>query len=231
MLARLTTCGHDVDDTRGETGLVDELGEVHTRERRLGSRLEHDRRARRERRGELEHDDEQRDVPRDDAGADAHTFLANEHRPEHARAHRLEFERAGQVDVVVEHHRRSADLAEVAEQDRRPDLGGDQLGELVGVGVDQVEESLHRVGALAGGHLRPRAVVERVAGGSDRRVHVGLEPLGSAGEQLPRGRADDLEDVGRAGLHPLATDVELVVAGDINHGNPRGATRPSAVSI
>ena len=63
--------GDDVDDARGQVGLLQDLGEEERRERRGLGGLEHDRVARGERRGDLPREHEQREVPRDDLSRDA----------------------------------------------------------------------------------------------------------------------------------------------------------------
>ena len=56
----------DVEPTRGQAGLVLELGEQQRRERRLGGRLQHDGAARGERRSDLVRDEVEREVERGD---------------------------------------------------------------------------------------------------------------------------------------------------------------------
>ena len=63
MLADLTPGGHDVDDALGHPGGHDRVGQQDRVERRLRRGLDDDRRARGERRRELQHRDEERHVP------------------------------------------------------------------------------------------------------------------------------------------------------------------------
>ncbi len=63
--------GDDVDDAGREVALRDDLGERQCRQRRRLGGLQHDRVARRERRGDLPGRHQQREVPRDDLRGDA----------------------------------------------------------------------------------------------------------------------------------------------------------------
>ena len=81
------------------------------------------------------------------------------------------------------------------------------------------------VGALGGGHPRPRPEVEGLAGGGDGAVDVGRGRLGHAADQLLGGGRDHVERVGAGRLDPLAADEELVVGLHVRSpgGQVRGA--------
>ena len=70
------------------------------------------------------------------------------------------------------------------------------------------------------GHVRPRAVVERLAGRGDRLVDVGGRGVGHLADDLLGVRGDDLDQVAGLGLHPLAADEQGLVGlhGAGSHG-------------
>ena len=88
---------------------------------------------------------------------------------------------------------------------------GDGAGQLVVAGLDAGGERGDDVGALGRGHLRPRAVVERLAGGGDGAVDVGVGGLGDLGDDLFGVGRDHVELVGARRLDPVAADEELVL--------------------
>ena len=87
VLADLAAGGDDVDDAGGYAGLREQLGQQVAVERRLGRRLHHDRAAGQQRRDQLGHDRELRDVPRRDRGDHADRLAAYDDRgAQHAGA-------------------------------------------------------------------------------------------------------------------------------------------------
>jgi hypothetical protein len=70
--------GDHVDDAGGDAGQFDELHELEERRRRELRRLDDDRVARGERRGQLPRGEKQRGVPRDDRRDNAERFVACE---------------------------------------------------------------------------------------------------------------------------------------------------------
>ena len=130
VLADLTAGGQDVDHALGQAGLLQRLGQQVGVERGLGGGLQDHRGAGGEGRGQLEHRDEQRDVPRDDGPDDADGLTAHEDVGHHPLALLLEGELLREVGEVVDDHQGGADLAQVAEHDGRAHLGRDRLGEV-----------------------------------------------------------------------------------------------------
>jgi len=156
VLADLTIGRDDVDHTGGAAGLDEDLGEDVGVEGRLGRGLEHDGRTRRDGGSDLQRGDEQRHVPRDDAGAHADGLAANQDRAAHgAVALLLERELAGVRGEGVEHHHRGHDLAEHREVVRRTDLIGDETGELLLASGSVVGESTLSVSFPAGSTHSP----------------------------------------------------------------------------
>ena len=99
---------------------------------------------------------------------------------------------------------------------------GLDLGELVGVGLDQVGELVHQERAAGGWELRPRPL-ERRGRGLDGAVHV-LDPsVRHLRDRVARRRVDRLEGPPLGGLHPIAADQQAVWTGA--YGN-RGRHEP-----
>jgi hypothetical protein len=87
VLADLAAGGDDVDHAVRYAGLGEQLGEQVAVERRLRRRLHDDRAAAQQRRHQLGHDRELRDVPRRDRGHHADRLAAyDDGRAEHAGA-------------------------------------------------------------------------------------------------------------------------------------------------
>ena len=188
VLADLAARGHDADHTRRQPDLFEHVGEQVRVEWRLGRGLEHDRGAGRERGPHLQHDREQRDVPRHDATRDANRLAAHQHRAERALPELFERELACEVRVVVEHHRGREDLAHDRERDRRTHLLTDRSGDVLVARLDELRDLLHDVGALAGGHAGPRAGVECAARCGHRAVDVLVRCVGNGRDDFFRER-------------------------------------------
>ncbi|CAB4940839.1 unannotated protein [freshwater metagenome] len=106
ILAHLTVGGNDVDDTGGDAGLDEHLGEEVRVERGLRGRLDDDRGTRSERGAHLEGGDEQRHVPGNDAGADADRLATHDDlTTEGAVTTLLKREVQGVLGEGVQHHR------------------------------------------------------------------------------------------------------------------------------
>ena len=102
----------------------------------------------------------------------------------------------GEARVVVEHHGGGEDLPHGRPGDGRAHLLGDGAGHLLVAGLDAGGDGGDHVGALGRAHLRPGAVVERLAGGGDGAVDVGGGGLGDLGDDLFGVRRDHGELVG-----------------------------------
>ena len=170
---------------------VEAVGERERRERRQLRRLAHARVAGRQRRRELPGEQQQRVVPRHDAGDDAHRLLDHQRelrgldRRDHAAR-----EVAAHLGVVVERRRGPADLVGVLDQ-RLAALARHRLGQLVGPRADAARRpraASRRARAPASRPTRASAVARR----RDRRVDL-----------LLRGRADRREDLAERGVLDL----------------------------
>ena len=149
--ADVRATGHDVDDAVGHARLGDELSQAQGGQRRLLGRLDHAGVAARQRGRELPCRDHQREVPRNDQSADTDGL-----------AHGV-VERAGErerVGVAGDLRDPARVVAEVLGGGRDAHLAGDadrlalvarlELGELVGVAVDEIADAPQQPGPLGG---------------------------------------------------------------------------------
>jgi hypothetical protein len=79
--------------------------------------------------------------------------------------------------VVAEHLRRHRDLDLARVEQRLAGVLGLELAQLVGVRVDQLAELVHELARAARRHAPPGGIVERLARGLDREVHVSTPPI------------------------------------------------------
>ena len=196
----------------GRPGLERELTEAQRRQRRLLGRLEDDRAAGGERRGDLPHRHQQREVPRDDLAADADRLAAGVGEDVGQRVGvRLAGDPRRPAGVLVQVADRALDVDGARQRDRLAVVERLHLGELVGVGLDAARRGGRIRAALGRGHLAPRRVVgERGARGLDRAVDVLRAALGDRGDRLAVGRVDGLERRAVGGGYPLAVDEQAV---------------------
>ncbi len=161
---------HDVEAPVGQTGVVQQLGHEQRRRRILLARLEHERVAARQGVGEHPHRDHRREVERRDAGHDTERL-----------ADRVDVDTgcgllavpalqqvrdaARELDVLEP----SGDLAHRVGQHLAV-LGGEQRGDLLAVGVDQLAHAEQDLGAPRQAGGPPRG--ERRLGRGDGRVDL-----------------------------------------------------------
>ena len=86
-------------------------------------------------------------------------------------------------------------------------------GEALGVLGDKLGQASHQAGPFCAGHPAPGPLVEGLAGGAYRPVHVLLAGLGRGGPHPARIGVDALEGLARAGLDPLAAHEHFVPTG------------------
>ena len=210
--ADVAAARHDVDRAGGER--LEAVGERERRQRRQLRRLAHARVAGRERRGELPGQQQQRVVPRHDAGDDAHRLLDHERelggldRRDHAAG-----EVAAHLGVVVERRRRPADLVGVLDA-RLAALARHDLGQLVGLRADARGDLVEHLAALERRDRRPHP--RRLARRRDRRVDL-----------LVGGQRDGREHLGARGVldvEPLAVALDELAADQQLHFRSHGIT-------
>ena len=156
--------------------------------------------------------DEQRHVPRDDAGGHADRLLAHQGRPQHALADLLEGELAGQAGEEVEHGGGGEHLAHDGEDVGAPFSVGDERGELVHPGRDGGRDRGHDVGPLGRGSCAATGRGRRPRGPRPRPCRCRRWSTPARGRRPPRWTGETTSRVSRAGgAHPLAPDEERVV--------------------
>ena len=199
-LADLARAGEQVDDAGGE--VVEAVGEGQRRERRQLGGLADDRVPGRESGRELPREEQQRVVPRHDAGDDAHRLL--QHQGELRRLDRRDHaagEVAAHLRVVVERGGRPADLVGVLDQ-RLAALERHQPRELVRAVAQPRGDLVQELGPLDGRHAAP--VAGRLACRGDRGVDLLVRRQLDRGDRLLRVRVLDVE--------PLAVPRHLLAA-------------------
>ncbi len=192
--ARGAVARDDVDDASGQPRLAADLGEGEGGERGELGRLQHDRVAGRERRGDLPGEHQEREVPGDDLPADAHRRMVRE----------LARDQFGPSGVVVEvaGHERDVDVARLA--DRLAVVEGLQHRQEALTLLDMAGEPVEVPGPDVTGGLwtnpRRRRVPPR------RRVDVLRRALGHGRERLVSRRVADREGLAGDGRGEASVD-------------------------
>ena len=200
-LADVATAGQQRHEAGRE--VVHARRERQRRERRELRRLAQSGVAGGEHGRELPGQQEQRVVPRHDAGDEPERLLQHERelRGLDRRDHPA-LRAARQLGIEVERARRPADLVAVLDQ-RLATLAGHQLGQLFRAGAQPRGDLVQRLRALGGRGRGPLAL--GAAGGLDRGVELRRVGRADGHEALPEGGILDRE--GRPGtFHQLPTD-------------------------
>ena len=146
----VAVAGEHVERSLGEARLERQLAEPQRGQRRLLGRLQDDRAAGGERRGDLPDRHQQRVVPGDDLGADADRLAQRV--AEHVAGgdrDRLALDLGRPAGVVAQVVDRGGDVALRGGQ-RLAVVERLELGELVAVCLDQLGQRVHEAGALRG---------------------------------------------------------------------------------
>ena len=99
--------------------------------------------------------------------------------------------------------------------DRLADFEGFDHRQLFAVRVDGFADAVKDRGALVPAHLRPRALVEGLAGSHDAGDRIFERALGDGGDDDALiGRALALDALARLGVYALAAEQHLVLAPD-----------------
>ena len=155
--------GDDVDGAGRQVGLTDDVGEQHRRERGGRGRLEHDRVAGGERRGDLPGQHQEREVPRDDLGGDAERLRHP------TREGVVELVRPARVVPEVVRRERHVDVPALL--DRLAGVHRLEDGELARAFLEDARDPEQVLRPLPAGQLAPRPAL-RTARGPDRLVDV-----------------------------------------------------------
>jgi hypothetical protein len=119
-----------------------------------------------------------------------------------ARRLALQAARGAREEAQVVHH--EGDLVVAERLDRLAGVGGLQLGQLLGVGLDRVGDPQQGERALGRGGARP--ALEGGAGGGDGAVDVGGARVGRLGDLLARRRVQHRLRSALGGLHRISVD-------------------------
>jgi hypothetical protein len=190
LLARAPAgTGDEVDDTRRDAGFFARLDELDCRERREARRLQHRAVAGCNRGSNLPAGHEEREVPRHDArahavGLAAHNALRGRERALAAVDH-VGFV-LGATGEVLERRRAPRHVGEHRLLDRAAAVARFDLGDLPRARGDELGDLAQLLRAFLARHLRPRAVVERVARSFDGTLRVFAAGLGDVGDLLTR---------------------------------------------
>ena len=215
LLARAAAgTGDEVDDAGRDVGLFARLHQLDRRQRREARGLQHRAVAGRDRGCDLPAGHEEREVPRHDAGAHAvglaaHDALRGRERALAAVDHVGLVLRA--TGEVLERGRATRHVGEHRLLDRAAAVARFDLGDLPRARGDELGDLAQLLRAFLARHLRPRAVVERVARGFDRALRVFAAGLGDVGDLLARRRCEGRERLARLRVGPLTVDEELGV--------------------
>ena len=203
--------GDDVEHAGGEARLRHELGELERGHGRVVARLGHDRAAGRQRGRELPGQQQQRRVPRHDRGHHADRLAGACRRSSWAGP------TAGSRRRSCPPSPRSSGTTRgdsriwpVISRSSLPVVARLELGQALGVALDQVGEPVHQLRALEAGERTPLAL-ERRARGGDGAVDVLLVGVGHAGPGLSRVRVDGVVEAAAGGRDRAAGDGEVVV--------------------
>ena len=218
LLRDLAVCGHHVQNTGRQTDLLGDLGQNIELARSFRRRLEHDGAAREQRRSDFVNRERQRRVPGNDGSDDADRLFDDDtERCALGRGYGLERIGRRQICMPVERVRHALDGVARDRIDHaglaRPERRG-----LVCAGTKASTQFAQVLPAHLGLEKRPRRVVEGVARGCDRGIHVFGARLTHAIERLFGRRVDDVEPAA-AGWHPpFAVDIEAVGVLESNGG-------------
>ena len=180
--------------------------------------LQHDRVAGRQRRRDLPDRHQEREVPGDDLPADADRLAVDEVVGEGRKGdlrHRFERLEVGQLGEMAEVQQPDGNVHQVRLAPRAAAVVHLQVGQLLFVLLKRVDNLVQDAGAFAGGHLRPRPLIEGQAGRANGIAGVFSIRLDDVCQNLAGGRVvDRFVLLGVAGS-PLAADVEIVVRGAV----------------
>lgn len=194
----------DVDHTRGEASLLDELTHVQTGERGLLGSLHDNGVTGSHGRSNLPRPHEEREVPGDDLTADTNGLVAGVGKGVGVGVNGLA------VDLVSP----SGVVADAANAVTHVDLGnaeslavvrGLESRQVVNVPLHQVGQLGQQAAAFGGGHLAPGAL-ESLTGRGDSSVHILLGSLVNGGDDLFGSRVGGLEGLALSTLDVFVVD-------------------------
>ena len=208
--ARLAKAGYDVNHAFRKARFLDQLGEFQHRRRRVFRGLQHHRVAGRERRADLDRDQEKLTVPRHHGGDDAERFACREDAEVgFVDRQRLAMHLVGEAGVEVEElgdvlRLPARFLQHLAGVDR---LSAAQIFRLVGQKIAQPAQIL---AAFRRRHRRPRPFAERPVRGLDGAIDIAFGRRRDLGPHGTCRRVDAIERRAVPGVTPRAVDEHLI---------------------
>src|SRR5215218_5225369 len=203
----------DVEDPGREARLLEEPGELQGGGRCLLGRLHHEGAAGGEGGSQLEGEQQERRVPRRDGPHHSNGLPPRvDEEVGLVRRDGLALDLVGGSGEVVVPLRQGLELTAHLPQELAV-VGALYYGDVLRVLGEHVGEATHQPRPLGAGHLPPRPLVERRAGGAHRPVHVLIARLRHLRPHSARVGVYALEGLPRAGVHPLSTDEHLVLSG------------------
>jgi hypothetical protein len=196
-----------VHDAVGEAGFRDQFRDAERGQRRLLSRLHHDRIAGRQRRRQLPRLHEQREIPGDDLPHHTHGFMAG-----------VTEIIAGDRDGFSLHLVSPASIVAVAGDGKRyigrfrdgvrlTVVERFQTREFIGMLFHQVGEPVKQFAAFRRRHAAPRRLaVKSCPRGLDRKIHIRGIGFGDIADRFAGGGIDGCEAFSGNALDPLAVD-------------------------
>jgi hypothetical protein len=198
--------GDDIDHALGQPGLGADLGQPERGERAGLCRLEHDRVAAGQCRGQLPRRDQQREVPRDHGAHHAERLGSR------AGEGQVELVRPARMVEEVRRRQRHVDIAGLA--DRLAAVHGLEAGQLARALLDDARDAVEVARAIGARHRSPH-VVECAPRRGHRAVDVGRRGVADLAEHLLGGGVHRRQRPAIRGWSELAVDVEPVARGDL----------------
>jgi hypothetical protein len=195
--------GHDVKHPLGQAGFQGQFADPQCRQWRLFGRLEHDRVTARQRDGGFAAGQHRRRIPWDDDSCHAERLAQREVKEIFAA-------RSGLAKYLIDpargfpHASRRAVREHPCALDHQSEIKRVELGQLLGVLLDQVGPFVQVPGAFGRLHPRPWPLVEGFASGLDRFGDIFFVALADVGNQLLIGGINHFESFAGAGRHPSA---------------------------
>jgi hypothetical protein len=202
--------GDHVEHAGRIAGLLGQLAQAQGGERRVLGGLEDHRAAGGQRRRDLPHGHQQREVPRDDGADHAHRLAAGEAEElpvahqRHRQLHRAAFDLGGPAGHVADEVDGQGHVHVARHGHRLAVVDGFQLGEFLGVGFQQVGQRAAGAPGPPGGGAAIRRF-EGLAGGGHGRSMSAASPAGTRQKASPLA-GSMTGRVAPEGLHPLAAD-------------------------
>ena len=197
---------HDIEHAGRQAGFERELAELQRRQRALFRRLQNDGVAHRQRRRDLPHRHQQREIPRHDCADDAERLVHRERQAILRLGTDFAVNLVERFGVIAQALRRLRNVAAQRVGDRFADIEAFEQRQLFDVALHQLGELVEHCLFGAVVHLAPAAVLE----GGARRLHcevnIGLVAFGDGVQHAAVARSHVVESLAGKALAELAVD-------------------------